>query len=141
MNNRTHRALQALLLIAVAATLSACSMGSQSMARNDWMNEDGLPHDRYRVGGGFQASFTAPVDGVAYVAETVQGRLIVTEGLEQGNDFELSGGIDPKQFEEAVGVKPSEAQFTLYFVPLQDMGYGSVKQAQQNAPQADAAQQ
>jgi hypothetical protein len=94
------------------------------------MRSDGMPQDKYLVGGGFSMKYVAPVDGTVYVVDSVSRRMLVTESLEAGETFDQSlGPIEQttKEGFQALGLDLSKARLQLYFVPDADMPMAKAK--------------
>ena len=71
------------------------------------------------VGSGLEIDWISPEKGVAFLVEEKRNRILKTQSIEQGEKFAFSvAGIDSEQqFEALFGVKFSEANFSLYFLP------------------------
>lgn len=89
--------------------------GCESLAPRTF-SAQGIPSDKYLVGGGWSMNFTAPERGTVYVAEMSSHKLLETKSVDEGEMF--SQTIDPGQSDlRDVGIDPKLAQFRLYFVP------------------------
>jgi hypothetical protein len=72
-------------------------------------------------------NWTAPQDGTAYVVMSSGGesKIVQTEGLMEAGEFDFSISVDDQEtvdktvdrIQKMLGAKPSEAKFSLYFVP------------------------
>ena len=71
-------------------------------------SKDGIPHERYLVGGGLNVSYTAPCDGTAYLVDASSKKYVSTESLKAGKDFEFSPDYSDATIEllEKSGYKP-----------------------------------
>lgn len=103
----------AVLLSCAAALLIGISTGCQTSRT---MSNNGVPSKNYLVGGGYNVDFTAPAKGIAYVVEETTQRVIQLKSMDRDDRFraEIDNGEDS---EKILGIKPSAARFTFYFVP------------------------
>lgn len=74
---------------------------------------DGIPLNRYLVGGGFEITYIAPVNGTVYYVEESSCRIIETRPLKAGEEAEFEGW----DVNEYLGIELKEAKLTLYFIP------------------------
>ena len=100
------------LLILCGTLWSGCQSGS-----NTAFGFGGLPKEQYRVGGGFDIEYTAPVDGTFYLVDQNSGKFVITEAVTEGDTFDFS--IDPTNLDEAMayGIDIRNSKLILYFVP------------------------
>ena len=104
-------------LVSIVLTAGCGTVGSSRV-----FDDNGLPRDRYYVGGGFSLEYRAPKKGTAYVVEENSNRLIGTKSLEK--DQRLNMDINPTQYAvltrlKSIGVDPANMRLGLYFVPSQ----------------------
>ncbi|MHC4740299.1 MAG: hypothetical protein ACYS8Z_00145 [Planctomycetota bacterium] len=71
------------------------------------------------VASGFEIDWIAKEKGMAFLVEEKRNRVLKTQALEKDEKFSFSvSGIDSAlQFEAVFGVRFSEADFNLYFLP------------------------
>jgi hypothetical protein len=103
-----------LLVLAVSAVVlvSGCSVMETSAFRSD-----GIPQQKYLVGGGWDVSFSAPCAGTVYLVEANYGKFIETKSVDEGDTYRQT--IDPGESRlKEIGVEPAYAKFQLYFVPV-----------------------
>jgi hypothetical protein len=104
-------AILLLLAVCVAAGVSGCS-GMETIA----FRSDGIPCDKYQVGGGWDIEYKAPAPGTVYLVEMNNRRLIETKSLDEGETYRQN--IDPGESRlKDMGIEPSAARFWLYFIP------------------------
>lgn len=103
----------ALVLTFAAILLIGISTGCQTSGT---MSSNGVPAKIYLVGGGYNIDFDAPTKGIGYVVEETTQRVIQLKSLDKDDRFkvEIENGDDT---EKVLGIKPSAARFTFYFVP------------------------
>lgn len=77
-------------------------------------NEQGIPLDRYLVGGGFEITYIAPVNGIVYYVEESSCRIVETKPLKAGEEAEFEGW----DVNEYLGIPLKEAKLALYFIPI-----------------------
>ena len=110
------------VLVGALAAMSVVSILGCASTHTGPFGSDGLPREKYLVGGGIMINWTAPQDGTAYVVMSSAGesKIIQTEGLMKAGEF-FSFSVDSQetldQMEKVLGAKLSEAKFSLYFVP------------------------
>lgn len=113
---RNFAQLAGVSLIALCA--SGCAMQPQTP-----LGADGVPHERYLVGGGIQIEFIAPEPGTAYVVEQTHQKLLVTKSLRAGEAYsfewaQAAGSPEGLQkLKDATGIDFAKSRFGLYFVP------------------------
>ncbi len=78
---------------------------------------NGIPAARYRVGGGFEIDYRAPVTGTAVVVEDTSHRVWVTQSVDELESFTFRISADDADLHERLGPNASAATFSLYFVP------------------------
>jgi len=111
------------VLVAVIAAMSVVSILGCVSAHRGPFDANGLPREKYFVGGGFMINWRAPQDGTAYVVMSAAGesKIVQTEDLKEAEEFDLSLSEASQetldQVEKVLGAKLSEAKFSLYFVP------------------------
>ena len=108
------------VLVGALAAMSVVSILGCVSAHRGPFDANGLPREKYFVGGGMMINWTAPQDGTAYVVMSAGGesKIVQTEGLKEAKTFEFYiSGVDNQGTPEVLGVKLSEAKFSLYFVP------------------------
>lgn len=102
------------MVLCTALLLTGC----QAMGEPAAFDADGIPHERYYVGGGLRIKYTAPVDGTAYFVDNNLPKIIMTESLEKGEAFSISGGAtEPEEYQQMMGAPIKDAKLALYFVP------------------------
>jgi len=123
MTRKSVRRTANVLVGALVAMLLVSILGCASTHTGPF-GSDGLPREKYFVGGGIMINWTAPQDGTAYVVMSAGGesKIVQTEGLKEAKTFEFYiSGVDNQgtldQVEKVLGAKLSEAKFSLYFVP------------------------
>ena len=122
MTRKSVRRTANVLVGAIAAMLLVSILGCASTHTGPF-DSDGLPRDKYFVGGGIMINWTAPQDGTAYVVMSAaeERRIIQTQYIMEAGkfDFELVAADQETvdQFEKVLGAKLSETRFSLYFVP------------------------
>jgi hypothetical protein len=81
------------------------------------------------VGGGLQIEYRAPADGTAILFERTSGRIVATESLERGSDFDFDASRQSRaeilssmfatnngaDSDQALSI-PTNTYFELYFV-------------------------
>ena len=85
------------------------------------LGADGLPAARYRIGGGLNVKFTAPVKGLAYVVEDTSHKLLSTTQLNEKDDFENAMDLTGEETQQNLakyGINVNAAKFSVYFVPV-----------------------
>lgn len=103
----------------------ALALGLAGCATSD------LPRGARLAGGGLQIEYTAPENGTAILRERTSGRIVATQSLEPGDDFEFgparpeSGAVLFSMFALPEGMVvgsfphiPTNTFFELYFVPV-----------------------
>lgn len=104
------------IAIATAANFTGCQTFGSGSARA--FDADGIPHERYYVGGGFMVDYTAPAAGTVYWTDNAARKVIVTQSVEAGERFESPGSMpQPKEYEKVMGSPLRDAKFMLYFIP------------------------
>jgi hypothetical protein len=89
-----------------------------------------MPRGARLVGGGLKIEYTAPSDGTVILKERASGRIVATESLEEGSDFDFSpnhNGCSEVLFSLFAPTNavytgefpqmPTNTFFELYFVP------------------------
>ena len=105
--------LTSMLLGVLAATVTLTTLGCHTAPAGG----DGLPADRFLVGGGYEVTYTAPAAGTLVWAERTTRRVFITRSLEAGETFEESADPTDQTFREVLGIDPADARLVLYFVP------------------------
>lgn len=103
----------ALILTFAAILLIGISTGCQTSGT---MSSNGVPAKKYLVGGGYNINFNAPAKGIGYVVEETTRRVIQLKSLDKDDRFKVEIECDDET-EKVLGIKPSAARFTFYFVP------------------------
>ena len=119
MAKRSMRRTANVFVGVFAAMLLASVLGCASTSKGPF-DSDGMPRDKYLVGGGLQINWLAPQDGTAYVVVSAGGKrkIILTGAISEGEDVDFSlGDADPAEIENLLGAKLSETEVSLYFVP------------------------
>lgn len=107
-----YRALAMVVLTGLVFT-AGCGYYQGRMRCSD-TTRNGIPCERWRVGGGLHIEYTAPADGTMYVVDLESKRFLLTESVEEGDDFSFDVTTED-EFTE-LGIDPS-AKIALYFVP------------------------
>ena len=96
----------------------ACAVTVACVTRSPF-NEEGIPHSKYLVGGGFEMQYMAPTAGTALVVEESTAKILTTRTLDEREMFvlEIEEIIEPEDFPVTVGIPMSDARIALYFVP------------------------
>ena len=116
MNNRFFKSALAALGLAL---LPGCQTTPPPYAGG--LGTDGLPAARYRMGGGLNVKFTAPVKGMAYVVEDTSHKLLATTQLNENDDFENAMDLSDDETQRNLakyGINVNAAKFSVYFVPV-----------------------
>ena len=122
MNYRTKLTVTtAVTVIAILAVIMLSGCSSQ-ICDNSKRVGGYLLQQQYLVGGGLEIDWEAPCDGTAVLVEETSKKIIKTETLEQEDTFEFDlDDLDDEKmldlYEKAMGIKFSEARFSLYFIP------------------------
>ena len=87
--------------------------------RRNAVTSQGLPADKYLIGGGFKVEWTAPTDGTFIVGEKTTGKILVTESATEGEGVEFSLGDDEDfaTLEKMLGVPVKQARLQAYWIP------------------------
>lgn len=104
------RLIRIIFFVAVAFGIAGCTSNSQ-------FRTNGLPAQKYLVGGGFQIEWTAPTNGTAHLVEENTARIVQSQYLEKGGEFEVSIDLAPGEFVDIFGISKGDAKFSLYFIP------------------------
>lgn len=115
MKTRNSKAIMMIGILSIVLVAGCGTVSTSSV-----FDDNGLPRDRYYVGGGFRLDFGAPAKGTAYVVEEISNQLIGTKSLENDERFEVD--IDPREEDvhmrlKSIGVDPVNMKLGLYFVP------------------------
>ena len=80
---------------------------------------DNLPRGSSIVGGGLSVEWRTPSAGTAILRETTSGRIVATESLEEGDDFQFPSTPAHQEalFRNFGDPMPANLSFVLYFVP------------------------
>jgi hypothetical protein len=109
---------QSALIVSVAAMLLiAVATGCQTSKA---YNSNGVPSNKYIIGGGYQIDFTAPCKGVAYAVEAKSQKVLQLKSLDKGERFNFEVDAQNEDFEKTLGIKRSDARFAFYFVPIEE---------------------
>lgn len=111
-----------LFMIAAGLFLSGCSTFN---TRGAYSNEEvfdyeGMPDEKYLVGGGYFISYRAMEEGELFLVDTASERLLATVSLQPGEDHQMVYDITDEKLAanlESLGIDPKKAKFKLYFVP------------------------
>ncbi len=85
------------------------------------LKTNGMPAQKYAVGGGLKIDFRSPYPGVAYLVEAKSQKVLQTQSLGDGEEFKAEIDTEDEDLEKVIGMKPAKAAFRLYLVPLQDI--------------------
>jgi hypothetical protein len=111
------------VLVGAIVAMAVVSILGCASTHTGPFGSDGLPREKYFVGGGIMINWTAPQDGTAYVVMSAAGesKIIQTQYIMEAGEFDFSMSVDDQemvdQIEKVLGAKLSEAKFSLYFVP------------------------
>jgi hypothetical protein len=102
-----------LLVLCLSALFATGCASSQKTS----FGLNGLPHEQYRVGGGFDIEYNAPADGTFYLLDLSSGKFVVTKNTTEGDTFDFS--IDSADMDQAkaFGINLEKSKLVLYFVP------------------------
>jgi hypothetical protein len=80
-----------------------------------------LPDKPQLVGGGMLIEWKAPQRGTVYLVEKRTTKIIETRSLEKGEVYSFSATsiVQADEFEQMLGIRFGNAQFDLYFEPLE----------------------
>jgi len=96
--------------------LAGCS--SLGFSSNRALAANGLPREKYLVGGGMHIQYVAPADGRLYWVERTTQKILVMKSVKAEEETEFgTEKIDPDAAKEGFGVDLRDAKFALYFVP------------------------
>jgi hypothetical protein len=102
--------------LVILACCLAFMVGGCSGLEGSAFRSDGIPQDKYLVGGGWQIDFTAPSNGTAYLVEMNYRKLLETKSLDEGESYRQN--IDPGESQlKDIGIDSSSARLALFFVP------------------------
>ena len=93
-------------LVGMALLLAGCA--------TQWGN--GLPPDKWMIGGGPAIEWVPAERGTAIIADKTSGKIIMTKYLIAGGKLDFSIR-DAKDFEEVMGVPLKDARIVAYFIP------------------------
>ena len=85
---------------------------------NEVFTVEGIPHQKYMVGGGFAVEFKAPCAGTLFWVEQTERRIMMTKQLQEGQTFEEYVPVDQEEF-RLLFRHLDKTRFVLYFVPAQ----------------------
>jgi hypothetical protein len=88
--------------------------------RSDVFDHDGMPDEKYLVGGGYFIIYRADVEGELFLVDEASERLLATVSLQPGEDHEMIYDIRDEKLAaslDALGIDPEKAKFKLFFVP------------------------
>ena len=82
--------------------------------------KDGIPKQRYLVGGGFEIEYRAQRRGMLWLVEENSRKTILSQYIDEGNIFQKR--IDPankgyRELFEKLGINMPDARLSLYLVP------------------------
>ncbi|MEJ2647857.1 MAG: hypothetical protein P8016_05540 [Sedimentisphaerales bacterium] len=110
--------LAGIAIFSVAISLAGC--GSSMIGSTGDFRSNGLPKQKYLVGGGLDVEWVAPQAGTAYLVEENTHKIIMTKSLEADEEFEFSpGSAEPEEAKQIFGVEMSKLKFLLYFIPAE----------------------
>ena len=105
------------VLAIILGSLVLAGCGSPMGQTGDF-DGNGVPHQKYLVGGGMQIEWTAPQPGTAYLVENHSEKILMTKSLDTDDEFEFSAGsAEPEDIKQAFGIEMSELKLALYFIP------------------------
>jgi len=76
----------ALVVLAGLFFTAGCGL-TDGFSKNSVTTSNGIPSERWRVGGGFDISYTVPMDGIVYLVDQKSSRFLITESVEEGYLF------------------------------------------------------
>jgi len=94
----------------------ACALSVACVTHSPF-TEEGIPHSKYLVGGGFQMQYVAPTAGTALVVEESTSKILTTRTLDEGEMFDFEVDMEPGDFITTLGISMPDARIALYFVP------------------------
>ncbi len=102
--------------------LSLLMSGCQTMSGP--LTAEGIPEQRYLVGGGLNVYYVAPEPGTLYVVEENLKQIWVTRVMDTGNRYQHSRANSPfSNFKELFGIDHKDIKVSLYFVPQRYFRY------------------
>lgn len=111
-----NRTFLVIFFVLTAVVFAGC--GTSMLSSTGDFNSNGLPKQKYFVGGGLDIDWVAPQAGTAYLVEETTGKIIMTKSLEADDTFDFStGSAEPEGAKEIFGVEMSKLKFSLYFIP------------------------
>jgi hypothetical protein len=101
-------------LAALAASLFLAGCATRTA-----MTSNGLPPDKFLIGGGFKIDWTAPTDGTFIVAEQNTGKILVTESATEDEDVQFTIGDDEDlaTLEKMIGLPMKDVRIQAYWIP------------------------
>ena len=112
--------------LVILAVVSILASGCQNFSlrgndlRKDVFDHEGMPDDKYLVGGGYFIIYRADVEGELFLVDEASERLLATVSLQPGEDHEMIYDIRDEKLAanlDALGIDPKKAKFKLFFVP------------------------
>ena len=79
---------------------------------------NGIPHDRFQLGGGMDVSFIAPEDGTIYYVELDKRKILLSDTISKGSTFNIKPNTAKRLIEETLAIEPADTNLVLYFVPF-----------------------
>lgn len=104
------------VILSVLVACIAVGAGGCSIFRMSAFRSDGIPYEKYQVGGGWDIEYKAPAPGTVYLVEARSSKPIETKSLDEGDTYRQV--IDPGESRlKDMGIDPTVARFQLYFIP------------------------
>lgn len=92
-----------------------CGCSGLSMSRNRDFTEEGLPHKKFLIGGGFEIKYTPNMQGIAYWVDETTKKILSTVTVKP--DEEVVFGEHNNTFDASYGIRLEDAKLSLYFIP------------------------
>lgn len=106
--------MKTIMMLGLGAMLAGCTT-MQKDSISGVFTTQGLPDERYLVGGGFEIDFDAPCAGTAYLVDVSVGRYMKTEQLEENDSFSFPEYYVDEMIESEGGTGAHD--YRLYFIP------------------------
>ena len=105
--------ITSLLLLGFVTILVGCNSNTSGGLNS----KTGLPQQKYLVGGGLMIDYQASCEGTAFLVEKTSARIIKTQSMFKGTNFDGPGSISDEDSQKYFGMPISKLKLELYFVP------------------------